>query len=81
MQWFYILPLVIITVFMLYGFSPAYSAILGLVTCIVISWVRKDTRIGPKRFVEAAREGTETVSRSVPQWGHRHHHRVLTFSG
>jgi TRAP transporter 4TM/12TM fusion protein len=58
-QWFYIMPLVIITVFMLYGFSPAYSAILGLVTCIAISWVRKDTRIGPKRFVEAAREGTE----------------------
>jgi TRAP transporter 4TM/12TM fusion protein len=58
-QWFYIMPLVIITVFMLYGFSPAYSAILGLVTCIAISWVRKDTRIGPKRFIEAAREGTE----------------------
>lgn len=58
-QWFYIMPLVIITVFMLYGFSPAYSAILGLVTCIAISWVRKETRIGPKRFVEAAREGTE----------------------
>jgi TRAP transporter 4TM/12TM fusion protein len=58
-QWFYILPLVIITVFMLYGFSPAYSAILGLITCIAISWVRKETRIGPKRFVEAAREGTE----------------------
>ncbi|MCA1794233.1 MAG: TRAP transporter permease [Desulfotignum sp.] len=58
-QWFYTLPLVIITIFMLYGFSPAYSAILGLVTCIAISWVRKDTRIGPKRFVQAAREGTE----------------------
>ena len=58
-QWFYIMPLAIITVFMLYGFSPAYSAILGLVTCIGISWVRKETRIGPKRFVEAAREGTE----------------------
>jgi TRAP transporter 4TM/12TM fusion protein len=58
-QWFYILPLVIITIFMLYGFSPAYSAILGLISCIAISWVRKDTRIGPKRFVEAAREGTE----------------------
>ncbi len=58
-QWFYILPLVIITIFMLYGFSPAYSAILGLITCIVISYVRKETRIGPKRFIEAAREGTE----------------------
>ena len=58
-QWFYTLPLIIITIFMLYGFSPAYSAILGLVSCIAISWVRKETRIGPKRFVEAAREGTE----------------------
>jgi len=58
-EWFYMVPLVVITIFMLYGFSPGYSAILGLVSCIVISWARKDTRIGPKRFVQAAREGTE----------------------
>ncbi|MBA3009505.1 MAG: TRAP transporter fused permease subunit [Proteobacteria bacterium] len=58
-QWFYILPLGVITVFMLYGFSPGYSAIIGLLSCIVISWVRKETRIGPKQFVVAAREGTE----------------------
>jgi TRAP transporter 4TM/12TM fusion protein len=44
-QWFYIIPLVVITIFMLYGFSPGYSAILGLVSCIYISWVRKDLRI------------------------------------
>ena len=58
-QWFYTIPLVVITIFMLYGFSPAYSAILGLVSCIIVSYARKDTRIGPKRFIEAAREGTE----------------------
>jgi TRAP transporter 4TM/12TM fusion protein len=58
-EWFYIIPLVVITIFMLYGFSPGYSAILGLVSCIVISYVRKDTRIGPKRFIEASRAGTE----------------------
>ena len=58
-EWFYTLPLIVITIFMLYGFSPGYSAILGLVSCIVISWVRKDTRIGPKRFIEASRAGTE----------------------
>jgi TRAP transporter 4TM/12TM fusion protein len=58
-EWFYIIPLVVITIFMLYGFSPGYSAILGLVSCIVISYVRKDTRIGPKRFIEASRSGTE----------------------
>jgi TRAP transporter 4TM/12TM fusion protein len=58
-EWFYIMPLVIITIFMLSGYSPAYSAILGTVSCIVISWVRKDTRIGLKGFIEASRAGTE----------------------
>jgi TRAP transporter 4TM/12TM fusion protein len=58
-QWYYTMPLVVITILMLYGFSPGYSAILGIVTCIVISWFRKDTRITPKRFIEASRAGTE----------------------
>jgi len=58
-QWFYMVPLVVITIFMLYGFSPGYSAILGLVSCIAVSYVRKETRIGPKRFIEASRAGTE----------------------
>jgi TRAP transporter 4TM/12TM fusion protein len=58
-QWFYIMPLIIITIFMLYGFSPGYSAILGLVSCIAVSYVRKETRIGPKQFIEASRAGTE----------------------
>ena len=58
-EWYYTLPLIVITIFMLLGYSPAYSAILGIVSCIVISWFRKDTRIDLKRFVEASREGTE----------------------
>jgi len=58
-QWYYAMPLIMITVLMLWGFSPGYSAILGIVTCIVISWFRKDTRITPKRFVEACRSGAE----------------------
>jgi TRAP transporter 4TM/12TM fusion protein len=58
-QWYYILPLVVITVFMLWGYSPGYAAILGILTCIVISWFRRDTRIDLKGFVEASRAGTE----------------------
>jgi TRAP transporter 4TM/12TM fusion protein len=58
-QWFYLLPLVAITILMLYGYSPAYAAVLGLATCIAVSWLRRETRIGPKRFVEAARSGAE----------------------
>lgn len=59
-EWYYTTPLIVITIFMLYGYSPGYSAILGLVACIVVSWFRKETRIGPKEFLEAAREGAES---------------------
>ncbi len=59
-EWFYALPLIVITIFMLTGYSPAYSAILGIVACLVISWFRKETRIGPKEFLEASRAGTES---------------------
>jgi TRAP transporter 4TM/12TM fusion protein len=58
-EWYYTMPLIVITVLMLWGFSPGYSAILGMFTCIVISWFRTDTRITPMRFVEASRAGAE----------------------
>jgi TRAP-type uncharacterized transport system fused permease subunit len=44
-QWAFTLPLIVITIFMLTGYSPAYSAILGLATCIAVSYKDKDTRI------------------------------------
>ncbi|UCH44505.1 MAG: TRAP transporter fused permease subunit, partial [Nitrospiraceae bacterium] len=59
-EWFYTLPLIAITVFMLSGYSPAYSAILGIVSCLVVSWFRQETRIGVKEFVQASRAGTES---------------------
>ncbi len=59
-EWYYTLPLIVITIFMLYGYSPGYAAILGLVSCIAVAWVRKETRIGPKEFLEAARNGAES---------------------
>ena len=58
-EWYYTLPLIVITVLMLMGYSPGYSAIIGIVTCIVISWFHKETRIDLKGFVEASRGGTE----------------------
>ncbi len=59
-EWFYLLPLVVITIFMLLGYSPGYAAILGIVSCILVSWFRRETRIGPKEFVEASRAGAES---------------------
>jgi len=59
-EWFYVLPLVVITILMLMGYSPGYSAILGMVACIVISWFRQDTRIDLKGFLQASRAGAES---------------------
>ncbi|MDD9302167.1 MAG: TRAP transporter fused permease subunit [Desulfobacter sp.] len=42
-EWFYTIPLIAITILMLTGYSPGYSAIIGLVTCVYISWVRRET--------------------------------------
>lgn len=58
-EWFYILPLVVITVFMLLGYSPGYSAIMGIVTCIAVGWLRKETRMGPRELLAASRAGAE----------------------
>jgi len=44
-EWIYTLPLIVITVFMLTGFSPGYSAIVGLATCVAISHKTEETRI------------------------------------
>jgi len=59
-EWYYITPLVGITILMLSGFSPGYSAIIGIFLCIAISWFRKETRIDLKGFVRASRSGTES---------------------
>ena len=58
-QWFHALPLVVVTLLMLQGYSPGYSAVLGIAACIAVSWFREDTRIGPRRFLAASRAGAE----------------------
>jgi TRAP transporter 4TM/12TM fusion protein len=44
-EWYYIFPLVLITILMLTGYSPGFSAILGIVSCLFISWIHKDLRM------------------------------------
>ena len=56
-QWYYTLPLVIITILMLLGYSAGFAAVMGLLSCIAVSWINKETRMGPKEIMEASREG------------------------
>jgi len=43
-QWLYVAPLVVITILMLTGFSPGYSAIIGIATCIAVSHKTAETK-------------------------------------
>ncbi len=44
-EWVYIMPLIVITIFMLTGYSPGFSAILGLASCILVSFKKPENRI------------------------------------
>ena len=46
-----LLPLAAVTWMLVAGFSVAWVAIAGIVTCFVLSFVRKDTRLTPMRVV------------------------------
>jgi TRAP transporter 4TM/12TM fusion protein len=55
--WYYALPIVIITITMLSGYSPGFAAVVGMLSCIAVSWVHPETRIGPRRILAAAQAG------------------------
>ncbi|MCB0300046.1 MAG: TRAP transporter fused permease subunit [Calditrichaeota bacterium] len=59
-EWYYITPLILITILMLVGFSAGFAAVMGIVSAIAVSYINKDTRMTPMRLVEAARLGTES---------------------
>ncbi len=60
-QWYFSLPLVIITVLMILGYSPGFSAFWATLSCIGISWVRAETRMGPKEIWEAIQTGARNT--------------------
>jgi TRAP transporter 4TM/12TM fusion protein len=60
-QWYMALPLLIIIVLMLMGFSPGFSAFWATLSCILVSWVKKETRMGPKEIWEAMLTGARNT--------------------
>ncbi len=52
-DWYYALPLVLMTIMMIIGRSPGFSAFWATLSCIAISWIKKETRMGIKDIWEA----------------------------
>ncbi|MDY0292072.1 MAG: TRAP transporter fused permease subunit [Desulfuromonadaceae bacterium] len=60
-DWYYALPLVIITILMLMGRSPGYAAFWATISCVVASWLKKETRMGPIEIWEAIQTGARNT--------------------
>ncbi|MCB2186138.1 MAG: TRAP transporter fused permease subunit [Deltaproteobacteria bacterium] len=60
-EWFLSLPLVIIVVIMLLGYSPGMAAFLAIISCVVVSWFTGDHRMGPKEIMLAMIEGSRNT--------------------
>lgn len=60
-DWYYAMPLVIITILMLMGRSPGFAAYWATFSCIAVSWVKKETRMGPKEIWEAIQTGARNT--------------------
>jgi TRAP transporter 4TM/12TM fusion protein len=56
-EWFMALPLVAIVILMLMGRSPGFAAFWATISCVVVSWIRKETRMGPREIWDAIQTG------------------------
>jgi len=56
-----ILPLIILIVFMVLGYSPMFSVFWSIVIIVVVSSLRHSTRIGFKGIIRAIEKGSEDV--------------------
>jgi len=60
-DWYFSIPLILMTILMILGRSPGFSAFWSTLSCIAISWVKKETRMGPKEIWEAILTGARNT--------------------
>lgn len=60
-EWFLASPLVIIVIMMLMGKSAGYSAVVAILSCIVVSWFTPDNKMGWREIREAMIEGARNT--------------------
>lgn len=56
-----VLPLISLIGLMFMGFTPLYAAVISIFVTIGASWLRKDTRMGPDKILEASWKGQRVL--------------------
>ncbi|QTQ14225.1 TRAP transporter permease [Treponema parvum] len=54
-----LLPVVAIVVLLVSGFTPMYAALGAIAVTIALSWINKETRLGPKKILLALEKGVK----------------------
>lgn len=60
--WHNLIPLVVLVVLLIQGFTPTYAAGLAIVSVIVSSWLSKHHKMGPKAIFEALAQGAKNMA-------------------
>lgn len=56
-----LIPLVVIIGIMVLGFSPAFAGLISILSAIVVSWLRKETRYTPRKLFFAFADGAKNA--------------------
>lgn len=56
-----LIPVVVIVAFLVSGTTPLYAAVWAMLSIVVVSWFRKETRMGLREILEALAEGAKGV--------------------
>jgi TRAP transporter 4TM/12TM fusion protein len=51
--WHYFIPLAIVMGILFYGYTPEVGAFWGTISALALSWLRRETRMGPKDIFQA----------------------------
>ncbi|RLA97877.1 MAG: TRAP transporter permease [Deltaproteobacteria bacterium] len=49
----FLIPVVLLVVLLVKGFTPTYAACMGILSIVVVSWFRKETRMGLRDILDA----------------------------
>ncbi|MFD2045392.1 TRAP transporter permease [Ornithinibacillus salinisoli] len=61
--WYYVIPIFVLIFFLMQGYSASRTGFYGILSIIVVSWFRKNTRMGIREIVDAMVAGAKS---SIP---------------
>ncbi|RQD71885.1 MAG: TRAP transporter permease [Tindallia sp. MSAO_Bac2] len=60
-KWFLALPIVVIMYLLVGGYTPMRAALFAIISAILVSYIRKDTRMKPIQIIEGLDEGARSA--------------------